>query len=260
MEFFLMFECAASNLETFWNLKEHESTAMLMATYAEFKLTPEDLARWVAQQCLGMAEALQTLHTIPRTKDQTASASATHGLHGDIKPANILRYTNWKDPKDPVDSNDEPVKALYPPLGVLQITDFGLSSIHHTNTAEDIKVRLGSSDYKAPEVHLIYPISQSLDIWTLGCLFLDFLTWLIRGNDARKTFAEKRLRYRGLFEGRHSCFFEVREVKKGETRIAKSPAVMKASCARIPQSLLVSLTIPTVGKRSVPRSKIRFRL
>ncbi|KAH8896573.1 kinase-like protein [Thozetella sp. PMI_491] len=214
MEFFLMFECAESNLERFWK----RTPASLEEEFPALK--GGYIARWVAMQCKGLADALATLHSLPKSQEQSDNNIPTRGLHGDIKPANILRYINWKDPANP----KQPLSA---PLGVLQLTDFGLSSIHHTDTVADVKMKVGASPYKPPETHLVMPISQSLDIWTLGCLYLDFLTWLVMGQEGQEKFVDKRRKHRGLSNDSHPCFFEVFEDKQGWTHVSISRAVLK---------------------------------
>ena len=221
-EFFLMFECADSNLDRFWKTSPPEK---LMKDHG---LSRVQLSRWVATQCRGLAQGLKTLHSHTEDKGESPTKSnqrvdqPLHGLHGDIKPANILRYTNWKDPENPK-------TPLHAPLGVIQITDFGLSSYHHTLTAQDINIKIGASEYKPPEAHLIYPVSQSLDIWTMGCLFLDFVTWLLLGDKGRQEFCRKREKSgRDLIRDSHPCFFDVRE-KKGATQVSKSRAVIMVS-------------------------------
>ncbi|CAJ2509040.1 Uu.00g140660.m01.CDS01 [Anthostomella pinea] len=132
-----------------------------------------------------------------------------HGIHGDIKSKNILRYKNWKDP-------DDSTKPLYGPLGVLQITDFGLSGFHHTDTAEDIRDKVANYAYKPPEVQMVLPISPSFDIWAMGCLFIDFLTWLVMGPKGVKEFGEMREKTsKGLITDTHPCFYEVRREWRG---------------------------------------------
>lgn len=210
-----MFECAESDLERFWGKYSPER---LME---EHRMPPAQIAQWVAEQCHGLAEALAILHDPTALGSQEGTQSDIYGIHGDIKPANIIRYTNWKNPA----LSD---RVIYEPLGLLQLTDFGLSSFHHSKTVEDIKVKIGDSEYKPPEVHLVLPISQSTDIWTLGCLYLEFVTWLVYGEQGRQEFRHKRTRYKGLNDI-HPCFFEVLEGEKGLTQIMKSRAVMKVS-------------------------------
>lgn len=238
-DFFLMFECAESNLQRFWG---EYSPKQLQHEHADLDWV--SLSRWVARQCQGLAQALATLHNLKLKSTESedarglrlSAAAATHGLHGDIKPANILRYSNWKDPKaakDPKDPENSG-KPLDGPLGVLQITDFGLSSFHHTQTVENIRMKIGASDYLPPEAHLAYPLSQSLDIWTMGCLFLDFVTWLVGGSSLQEEFSKKRSKYKApsLALQSQTGFFEVRE-RKGQTEVSKSKAVMHVSLVSI---------------------------
>lgn len=210
-----MFECADSDLERFW---KGWSPERLMEDH---RMRHAQIARWVAEQCHGLAEALAILHDPTALRSSKDTDSDIYGIHGDIKPANIIRYTDWRD-------SALPNQALYEPLGLLQLTDFGLSSFHHSKTVEDIKVKIGDSEYKPPEVHLVLPISRSTDIWSLGCLFLEFVTWLLYGQQGRQDFCRKRTRYKGLNDI-HPCFFEVFEGEKGLTQIMKSRAVTKVS-------------------------------
>lgn len=110
-------------------------------------------------------------------------------------------------------------------LGVLQITDFGLSSFHHTWTADAIKIKHLTGDYRPPESELVLPISASLDTWTLGCLSLDFLTWLVRGPNGQRAF-EKARESKGIIYDMHTCFWEAIE-EDDVTTVGLSEAVIK---------------------------------
>ncbi|KAI1075881.1 kinase-like domain-containing protein [Whalleya microplaca] len=216
LKFFLMFERAYSNLEQFWANRANSPDRLKV----EYGLSDAQVAHWVLSQCVGLAEALATLHDLPKTKEKEDIDQGFHGIHGDIKPRNILRYTNWKDPQSPE-------SALYAPLGILQITDFGVSGFHHTETVKDIRDNVGNYPYKPPESQMIFPISQSLDIWALGCLFLDFVTWLVKGPKGLEEFEKERKKYKGLINNSHSCFYEVRCRKQSTTRVQVSRAVLE---------------------------------
>ncbi|KAL5435749.1 hypothetical protein PMIN07_007346 [Paraphaeosphaeria minitans] len=103
------------------------------------------------------------------------------GRHGDISPGNIL----WYDNDDKLDS------AL---RGTLKLSDFGeaeLNSAFSRTRKGDVAATM---TYRAPECD--FPpkhIRQSYDIWSLGCVFLEFVTWLLDGADALDAFAEQRL-------------------------------------------------------------------
>ncbi|TDZ15342.1 hypothetical protein Cob_v011841 [Colletotrichum orbiculare MAFF 240422] len=49
--------------------------------------------------------------------------------------------------------------------------------------------------YRAPEIGLGDPISTKYDILSLGCVFLEFCIWYLRGADAIKSFENARRRY-----------------------------------------------------------------
>jgi len=52
-------------------------------------------------------------------------------------------------------------------------------------------------------------IGQSYDIWTLGCLYLEFVTWLLGGWDLIKLFEEKRSSFDPMWYQMHTdIFFE----------------------------------------------------
>jgi serine/threonine protein kinase len=95
------------------------------------------------------------------------------GRHGDIKPENIL----WFD-KGSCETQDA--------MGVLQITDYGLGRFHGRDSHSQTSPGFGSLSpcptYEPPESKLRLPVSRNYDIWSLGCLYLDFITWLLKGS------------------------------------------------------------------------------
>ncbi|KAK5637228.1 hypothetical protein RRF57_012940 [Xylaria bambusicola] len=105
------------------------------------------------------------------------------GIHGDIKPGNILYF------------EQEEAKGGSG-LGLFKISDFGLTGFHSTLT----KSQAGppgphSPTYRAPEFreYAAY-LSRKYDIWSLGCVMLQFLTWLISGPDGLKQFDDARVK------------------------------------------------------------------
>lgn len=205
-EYFLMFECADATLSEIWK-KE--------ITEFGHTFSNETIAVWVASQSYGLTKALGQIHNFKpyRAKDDTDIK--THGIHGDLKPENILYYKNWSGVEEP--------------LGILQITDFGLSSFHQTQSAENIALRLGANAYRPPEAALVNPLSLSFDTWSLGCLFLEFLTWLVKGPRGLQEFQSNRLGSPG-FASTHPCFWEVVEDEvEGCTFVSLSSAVQEVS-------------------------------
>ncbi|EFY95275.2 protein kinase domain-containing protein [Metarhizium robertsii ARSEF 23] len=139
---------------------------------------------WFAEQCLGLADGLHGIHnTQPRTSLTASNAGdgtedKNCGRHGDIKCANVLWF------------KQEPGAHGH---GVLKIADFGLSRFHSQQTtkvpAQGVAVSL---TFKAPELETMDEISRPFDIWSLGCLYLDFITWLVQGWDGVDAFSLKR--------------------------------------------------------------------
>ncbi|KAH8901705.1 kinase-like protein, partial [Thozetella sp. PMI_491] len=100
------------------------------------------------------------------------------GRHGDIKPENIL----WFHEKG---------------QNRLVITDFGLTRYHSfrsksNNPYENLEGL--TPTYRPPEVDLKMSISPRYDVWALGCVFIQFLSWYLLGDfKTHNTFATDRL-------------------------------------------------------------------
>jgi len=101
-------------------------------------------------------------------------------VKGDLKPENILWFKE----------TDNPTKQ-----GILQITDLGLGRFHGfgSKSKDDPRKTAGSATYVPPEMALNKPISRAYDIWSLGCVFLEFFTWMVKGCEAVKEFSDARL-------------------------------------------------------------------
>ena len=125
------------------------------------------------------------IHTLekPDVEDADhASAHQVHGRHGDLKPENILWFKDYQD-------NDSSGS-----MGVLKISDFGLTRFHGTMSVSNSNVEnVGfTGTYRAPEYDIYKKVSQSYDIWTLGCVILEFATWYLLGWEAVDRFSQSR--------------------------------------------------------------------
>lgn len=140
---------------------------------------------WFAEQCLGLADGLHDIHNTTQPRRNLAASNAGDGTedkncgrHGDIKSHNVLWF------------KQEPGANGH---GVLKIADFGLSRFHSQQTtkvpAHGVAV---SRSYQAPEAETTAEISRPFDIWSLGCLYLEFITWLVRGWDGVDAFSLRR--------------------------------------------------------------------
>jgi serine/threonine protein kinase len=122
---------------------------------------------------LGLAEALYALH---QGIDDKANCR-----HGDLKPGNILHFLTEGE-------------------GTLKITDFGISRIHNTATYQRMgkptTTRATTPSYEAPEAVPALSNKQSrsrkYDIWSLGCIFLEFTIWIVCGWEGVQSFSSAR--------------------------------------------------------------------
>jgi len=101
-------------------------------------------------------------------------------IKGDLKPENILWFNESDNPTE---------------QGILQITDLGLGRFHGfgSKSRDDPRKTPGSATYVPPEMALNIPISRAYDIWSLGCVFLEFFTWMVEGYEAVEDFSNARL-------------------------------------------------------------------
>ncbi|KAF4952467.1 hypothetical protein FGADI_6701 [Fusarium gaditjirri] len=158
-ENYLIFDWADCDLLRYW--KDHHSEP-------EFNLQN---VLWLAEQCVGLASGLEQIHRYGSLEQQNRigdpSFKKLYGRHGDIKPENILWYSNSEQG-----------------LGTLRICDFGVSEFHSTQSRSGIRnSHVASSPYYRPPEWELQDgtISRSYDIWTIGCLYLEFLGWLLGG-------------------------------------------------------------------------------
>ncbi|KAL2195580.1 kinase-like domain-containing protein, partial [Corynascus similis CBS 632.67] len=150
----MIFPWANGNLRDFWESVESPQRT-------------KDMACWMLTQCFGIAEGLQKIHGDGDVAGLSPKDKNT-GRHGDIKPENILWFERHND------RNNH-----------LLISDFGLSRFHSYQSQSVDRLPGCSPSYRPPECDLYQlRISVKYDIWTLGCLLLDFVTWYLRGWEA----------------------------------------------------------------------------
>ncbi|KAI1124585.1 kinase-like domain-containing protein [Nemania abortiva] len=152
--FFLVFPFAEGNLKQYW-----ESNISRYPTFGH--------AYWLVEQCLGLAAALRKVHR------HDSWPGDDRGRHGDIKPENVLWF-----------------KGSGVDHGRLVIADFSLTRFHRNDTVENTVPgeRGFSSAYRPPEVDAQPRIqaAQRFDVWSLGCLFLEFIAWYLVGYSATR--------------------------------------------------------------------------
>ncbi|KAL3299532.1 HET-domain-containing protein [Colletotrichum asianum] len=133
-----------------------------------------DFVGWVLGQICGLAGAIKKLHS---AKDSTCR-------HGDLKPENILCFEDNK--------SSDPFAQPF-----LVIADVGLAKVHTLATEmrnEATRTLNGTVMYEPPEAVLLLtknrPRSRRYDIWSIGCIYFEFLIWLLYGKAVLVRFGE----------------------------------------------------------------------
>lgn len=191
----------------------------------------------MAEQCKGLVSALYRIHRYPttsrssiqdldhemRTVEQSTTAEIAdpetprgnfilYGRHGDLKPENILWYPDYN---------------TIGHHGVLKITDFGAAhfSVNDERSLNDRKTGKMPKlfTHRSPEFDIGETCSTLCDIWSLGCIFLEFVTWYFGGPKYVEAFAKQRatpdrhLKWKSsdtfftTFEGAGVCRAEVKK-------------------------------------------------
>lgn len=127
----------------------------------------QELVGQVIRQLLGLAKALDALHN---WDDGDGSYR-----HGDLKPENILRFEDGTK------------------TGTWKIADMGLAKHHFARTGArggPTSTRNGTPLYEPPEAVTNSATARSrlYDIWSLGCITLEVLVWLLDGYEALVVF------------------------------------------------------------------------
>lgn len=204
--YFLIFHWAEADLKRYWR-DINPTPSMDKATVA-----------WVARQCKGIAGGIVKIHQYRTTssKLQTQPQITMFGHHGDIKPENVLWFP---------DHDHERTKR-----GTLKLSDFGLAefSIHQTMSMKPKSTFATSPPYRAPETDLdgTGAIGSSYDIWSLGCLYLEFIAWLIGGWDLVDSFAFRRMTPDIMMLGQHTgTFFKLVMTKMPDGTLEKGAEI-----------------------------------
>jgi serine/threonine protein kinase len=129
---------------------------------------------WVLKEMVGLAHALEDLHRV-------------NIRHGDLKPANILCFQENGNM-------------------ILKITDFGISRAHTKATDFRYMKTITSAStkaYEGPEAAHEYKLSRRYDSWSMGCIILEFVVWLLYDYSALESFLHARdSEYHGYYRQR----------------------------------------------------------
>ncbi|KAM0208748.1 hypothetical protein ACHAPQ_006939 [Fusarium lateritium] len=182
----LVFPWADGNLKEYW--EAHPQGHRSPINY--------DDVLWFFKQCSGLALGLRRLHH-PSSFARTSSAvnddiqtaedildedqKSKFGRHGDMKPENILWFKNYNDD-----------------INHMAICDFGsteFNSIYSKSHVDARGVTGYSKTYQPPDTRLGSEVSQKIDVWSLGCVFLEFVSWFLLGyQETVQEFPKRRMR------------------------------------------------------------------
>lgn len=131
-----------------------------------------------------------------------------HWRHGDLKPDNILVF------KTAADSRSW--------LGTLKIADLGLAKQHVFSTSNRIQPtgqRYTTSQYEAPEAMPSFrePRSRKYDIWSMGCILLEFVILLLYGGNGLKVFYGE---HGGEGNSTDTLYFTVTDRVRGQAELS----------------------------------------
>lgn len=175
----LVFPWANGNLNEYWESHPRDPT------------NERDIL-WLFEQCSGIALGLRRLHN-PSSHGPAATVdngglgspedipaqNPKYGRHGDISPNNILWFDDYKGSKDH-----------------LVVSDFGLAefkSIFSKSHVDPNGLCGWSGTYQAPDRHTDKELTQKYDVWSLGCVFLEFAVWLLLGYEQMIRFVNERV-------------------------------------------------------------------
>jgi serine/threonine protein kinase len=160
ISYYLMFEWAdGGSLEDLWSATKNP-------------VLSGEMVHEAVTQIHGLIEALNATHN---------QANNVGTRHGDLKPENILYFKGGPGSM----------------FGTLKIGDWGLAKYH--NTATHLRIHAtttnwGTTRYEPPE--FIVPVNgkrimgRLYDIWSLGCVLLEFVIWLLYGYNEINRFRE----------------------------------------------------------------------
>lgn len=218
--------------------------ADLFGYWQRFDLAPGDsFATWMLAQCKGLADGLNTIHkystlsgsslfnyfglcetldttraqgsAMTGTKDIEHAARTLFGRHGDLKPENIVWFP------------DSPSQDGH---GILKITDFGVTQFNTENLWDTTKTGRvpNSPSYRSPECDLDGRLTTACDVWALGCVYLQFITWYFGGFNYVKQFGKRRLEKDHRYPMATDTFFTIYE-EEGRKKAKVKTSVVQVS-------------------------------
>ncbi|MCJ1308075.1 hypothetical protein MMC25_001726 [Agyrium rufum] len=117
-----------------------------------------------------VADAIEGIHNL---NNNDGAVQHFYGWHADIKPDNILNVQ-----------------------GKFKLADLGFAVFVAKSGADPNKIVMGGTEtYGAPEcrnTETSLPVSQTIDVWSLGCVFSVAATWVVLGYQGIQQFDKLR--------------------------------------------------------------------
>ena len=131
---------------------------------------------WFFGQLFDLVDTVGKIHTIKPLKSEAHRLGAGHshktgGYHHDLKPSNILAFLDREDGRPSFKIADFGVAKLGMELASTSRTNgIGQRTLRSLNFA-------GDPVYCAPDWFVHGEVGRKADIWSLGCCFLEMLSW-----------------------------------------------------------------------------------
>ena len=158
-------------------------------------------------QMLGLAKALRDFSNgnwnqpsgsgvddppVDEAEDTRVTLTNSVAIHFDLKPSNVLV--------------NRPSRS--PPTFDFIITDFGLAHIKNTTGGSSGTRGRGGDEAYAPPECVQDKQSRKYDIWSLGCIFLEILTFLVMGYEGVRELDNARCGPSTRRARQNRCFWE----------------------------------------------------
>ncbi|KAK1722435.1 uncharacterized protein BDZ83DRAFT_418964 [Colletotrichum acutatum] len=169
--FFVFPWARGGNLRNFWKLQPSLSAASDDISIQDWN----NYLYWFFEQLLGLASAVKNLHHPENDQHK-------YCRHGDLKPENILCFSK---------KEDDIGKGKIPTGVRLVVADAGHAKVHEEATeirGSPTTTPKGTIMYSPPEADIKQARTRRYDIWSIGCLYLESLIWMMYGYDALKSF------------------------------------------------------------------------
>jgi serine/threonine protein kinase len=207
---YMLFRCADCNLRTYMARKSPDWTkSNLLALIAQMR---------------GLADGLKHIHLLgpsglePDRVDERREPGQDRRsqtcFHHDLKPGNIL-VTKNPDTEDLVFSISD--------FGSARIGQILSGSMEPSPFTKNLSP--GDAAYGAPDAILERKTSRPYDLWSMGCIFLELLTWIVGlEEDSVQRFADRRLKNVAHVQGNQDQAFWYQNVGG---RVVLKPAVIQ---------------------------------